>query len=394
MARVVLEHLTKRFPARAGGGVRAVEDLCLTVAEGELLVLVGPSGCGKTTTLRLIAGLEEATHGTISLDGRPMMEVPAKDREVAMVFQHHALYPHLSVFENLAFGLRVRHCPRPELEKRVAEVVKMLGLEECAARLPGDLSGGQRQRAALGRAIVRRPKLFLFDEPLSSLDGPLRAQLRTELARLHTRLAATAVYVTHDQGEAVMLGHRIGVMREGVLQQVARPLDLYHQPANRFVAGFFGSPPMNFFNGTLLGQGEALYFRGQGQNDAGSGGFSLRVEPSSRSEIMEYTGKPVVLGVRPEHIAPAPSRPASDQSVQAVIELVQPTGAEVCLSLAAGPHLFVARLPGADSDRFLGRGSFSFDMRQAHFFDPATDRRIGGESDGRTWPKDRFEGLP
>ena len=379
MARVVLEHLTKLFPGAAGGTVRALEDLCLAVEAGELLVLVGPSGCGKTTTLRLLAGLEEATQGTISLDGRLMTGVPAKDRDVAMVFQHHALYPHLSVFENIALGLRVRHCPRPELERRVAEAVKLLGLEDCVARLPRELSGGQRQRAALGRALVRRPRLFLFDEPLSSLDGPMRAQLRVELARLHARLAATAIYVTHDQAEAAMLGQRIGVLREGVLQQVAQPREIYQRPANRFVAGFFGSPPMNFFDGTLVARGEAVFF--QGGADAGGGdGLSLRLASASGSAAALPIGKPVVLGLRPEHISIASDAagPASGQNLAAAVVVAQHTGADLCLNLAAGPHSFIARVPGTSGDAPSGGAVFALDMRQAHFFDPVTERRIGG----------------
>jgi multiple sugar transport system ATP-binding protein len=227
--------------------------------------------------------------------------------------------------------------------------------------------------------MVRRPKLFLFDEPLSNLDGPMRTQLRAELARLLARLAGTAIYVTHDQGEAMMLGHRIGIMREGVLQQAAPPLELYGRPANRFVAGFFGSPPMNFLDGTLVAKGEAISFVGLGENGGGASGLSLRVEPEMVAAIVNYIGKRVVLGLRPEHISdrPLPSRLVPEQSVEAVVDLVQHTGSEVCLNLAAGPHSFVARLPAASGVTGKGAATYAFDMRQAHFFDPVTEKRIG-----------------
>jgi multiple sugar transport system ATP-binding protein len=246
MARVVIENLTKVFQGPAGEIIRAVDSVSLAVEDREFLVLVGPSGCGKTTTLRLIAGLEEATHGTISIAGQIVTNATPKDRDVAMVFQNHALFPHLSAYENMSFGLKLRKCPPAEIERRVMEAAEMLGLNGCLKRRPEELSGGQRQRVAIGRAIVRRPRLFLFDEPLSNLDAPLRAQMRDEIAALHAQLNATIIYVTHEQVEAMTLGDRVAVMQAGVIQQVGEPVELYRRPANPFVAGFIGAMPMNF----------------------------------------------------------------------------------------------------------------------------------------------------
>jgi multiple sugar transport system ATP-binding protein len=261
MAQVVLDRLTKVFQGRGGESVCAVDNLNLVVEDQELVVLVGPSGCGKTTTLRLIAGLEEPTAGTISINGQLVNDLPPKARDIAMVFQNHALYPHMSAYQNMAFGLKLRHYPRAEIEQRVKDTSQILDLTACLDRRPAALSGGQRQRVALGRAIVRQPKLFLLDEPLSNLDAQTRLQMRAEIARLHARLAATMIYVTHDQVEALTLGHRVAVMKAGVIQQAATPVDLYQHPANRFVAGFIGSPPMNFFNGTVLEERGALIFQ-------------------------------------------------------------------------------------------------------------------------------------
>jgi multiple sugar transport system ATP-binding protein len=246
VARVVIENLTKVFNGPAREDIRAVDSVSLAVEDQEFLALVGPSGCGKSTTLRLISGLEEPTHGTISIEGKIVNEVAPKDRDVAMVFQNHALFPHLSAYENMAFGLKLRKFPRAEIEKRVMEAAELLALKGCLRRQPQELSGGQRQRVAIGRAIVRRPRVFLFDEPLSNLDAPLRAQLRAEIARLHTQLRATMIYVTHDQVEAMTLGDRVAVMQAGVLQQVGRPEEIYRCPANPFVSAFIGALPMNF----------------------------------------------------------------------------------------------------------------------------------------------------
>src|SRR5271154_1544580 len=260
MAQVLLENLSKVFPEKGGPGVAAVKRINLQIEDREFMVLVGPSGCGKSTTLRMIAGLEEITSGTISIGGRLVNDVLPKDRDIAMVFQNYALYPHMTVYENMAFGLKLRKLPKAEIEARVNETAAMLGLESLLKRRPKALSGGQRQRVALGRAIVRKPKVFLFDEPLSNLDAKMRVSTRTEISKLHGRLGATMIYVTHDQVEAMTMGDRICVMKDGHVMQVAAPLEIYNHPANLFVAGFIGSPPMNFFKGTIARNGGRLTF--------------------------------------------------------------------------------------------------------------------------------------
>jgi multiple sugar transport system ATP-binding protein len=398
MARVVVENLTKVFP----GPVRAVQGVSLAVEENECLALVGPSGCGKTTLLRMIAGLEEPTSGTVAIDGQVVNHVAAKDRQVAMVFQHHALYPHLSVYENLAFGLKLRKCPRAEIQRRVNGAAEALGLTACLARRPRELSGGQHQRVALGRALVRRPKVFLLDEPLSNLDVPMRAQLRAEIARLQLRLGTTAIYVTHDQVEAMMLGRRIAVMKEGAIQQVAEPGVVYRHPANLFVAGFIGFPAMNFFKGAIVQGAGALLFEGQVTAGAATPGrLTLPLDNRMAGPMKEWAGRTVILGIRPEHIArstAAPDAPPA-QTVEALVEFIQPMGAEsyLNLSLTPNPNLnlnlnlslnpnpdpagmaqsFVARVPATDPVRALQRVSLVFDMARAHFFDAATERAIG-----------------
>jgi multiple sugar transport system ATP-binding protein len=375
VAQVVLDHLSKVFQGPGGESIRAVDDACLVVEDKELLVLVGPSGCGKTTTLRLIAGLEEPTAGTISLNGQAVNDLPPKDRDVAMVFQHYALYPHMSVYDNMAFGLELRHHPRMEIEERVRNAAQILDLAGCLDRKPAALSGGQRQRVALGRAIVRRPGVFLLDEPLSNLDTQTRLQMRNEIARLQARLGSTMVYVTHDQVEALTLGHRVATMKDGIIQQVAAPMDLYQHPANLFVAGFIGSPPMNFFEGTVLANGDALVFQeGTGSDAEAPNAIAVRLDNASAPLLRSYIGKQVVLGIRPEHItcgAPPPGRTA-----EAVVELVQPLGSETYLHLAGQVHPFVARVHAADRLSVNQKVSVALDMRQAHFFDSASGAAI------------------
>jgi multiple sugar transport system ATP-binding protein len=379
MAQVGLEHLTKVFKSQAGESIRAVDDACLVVEDKELLALVGPSGCGKTTTLRLIAGLEEPTAGAIAISGQAVNGLPPKDRDVAMVFQHYALYPHLSVYDNMAFGLKLRHLPRAEIAQRVKDTAQILDLAACLNRKPSALSGGQRQRVALGRALVRQPGVFLLDEPLSNLDAQTRLQMRAEISWLHARLGSTMVYVTHDQVEAMTLGHRVAVMCDGRLQQVAAPIDLYQRPANLFVAGFIGSPPMNFFEGTLLGKGNAIIFQESTSNDAATANpFTVRLDDNSAPFLRDYLGTRVVFGIRPEHITcrPALAETPSERAVETVVEMVQPLGSETYLHLAGHAHSVVARVGAADRFSIGQRVSLTFEVRQVHFFEPASAKAI------------------
>jgi multiple sugar transport system ATP-binding protein len=379
MAQVVLEHLTKVFQGQGGEQIRAVDDSCLVVEDKELLVLVGPSGCGKTTTLRLIAGLEAPTTGTISINGQVVNDLPPKDRDIAMVFQNHALYPHMSAYENMAFGLTLRHHPKAEINKRVRDAAQILDLTACLDRKPSALSGGQRQRVALGRAIVRQPKLFLLDEPLSNLDTQTRLLMRAEIARLHSRLAATMIYVTHDQVEALTLGHRIAVLKAGVIQQVADPMTVYRQPANLFVAGFIGSPPMNFFHGTLLAKGDTLCFQEQASKRPGlPNPLTVQLADASSPPLRPYVGQSVVFGIRPENVAcglPAPACPPGC-AMEAVVEVIQPMGSEAYLYLAGHAQSIVARVRATEHFNVNQQVSLALDMSHAHFFDPVSGTAI------------------
>ena len=379
MAQVGLEHLTRVFKGPGGESIRAVDDACLVVGDKELLALVGPSGCGKTTTLRLIAGLEEPTAGAISINGQAVNGLSPKDRDVALVFQHYALYPHMSVYDNMAFGLKLRHLPRAEIARRVKDTAQILDLADCLDRKPAALSGGQRQRVALGRALVRRPGVFLLDEPLSNLDAQTRLQMRAEIARLHARFGSTMVYVTHDQVEAMTLGHRVAVMMDGRLQQVAAPIDLYQHPANLFVAGFIGSPPMNFFEGTLLGKGDALVFQERTSSAAAAPNpLKVGLDNASAPLLRAYVGKRVIFGIRPEHITCGPRLPdiPPESAVETAVEVVQPLGSETYLHLAGHVHAFVARVRPADQFSASQKVSLTFDARQAHFFDPVSGAAI------------------
>ena len=376
MARVVIENLSKTFKGHKREDVHAVAGLNLTVEDKELLVLVGPSGCGKTTTLRLIAGLEDSTDGSISIDGRVVNQVAPKDRDIAMVFQHHALYPHLTARENLAFGLKLRKHPAAEIERRVGEAAELLDLADCLDRRPAELSGGQSQRVALGRALVRRPKVFLLDEPLSNLDAPMRAQMRRNIAALHSRLGATMIYVTHDQAEALALGSRIAVLRDGALQQAGPPMDVYRRPASRFVAGFLGSPSMNFIPGKLARNGGGLVFE-TAPGDAGRT-FHLQVPDEMASGLAEQTSREVVLGIRPENITRAPDvENARDGAlIEATANVIEPLGAETHIHSTLGRHPLVARVFGGPPAQPGGKISLALDMREAHFFDPKTGRTL------------------
>jgi len=372
VARVVLKHLTKLFPGANGQAIRAVDDLSLSVEDKELLVLVGPSGCGKTTTLRLLAGLEEPSAGEVRLDDQPVNRLPPKQRDVAMVFQSPALYPQLSVYENIAFGLKIRKAPKEEIARRVQEAAEMLGLRDYLTRLPMELSGGQRQRVAVGRALVRRPKLFLFDEPLSNLDTQTRLRMRAELARLHSELGWTSIYVTHDQDEAMNLGGRIAVLNQGALQQVAEPLRIYREPANTFVAGFFGSPPMNFFEGTIVREGLKLAFE-----EASGTGEPLRfiLNSTSGNQASDHLEKKVLLGLRPENISDAPVQPGEPSlSISAMLERFEFRGSETYAYLVHEKLKFVARLQTLPS---AGKSlQVYFNMSQAHLFDSKTGLRL------------------
>jgi multiple sugar transport system ATP-binding protein len=384
VARIVIEHLSKFFTGPSGQNIRAVDDLCLTVEEGELLTVVGPSGCGKTTTLRLLSGLEEPSAGTIKMDGQLMNGVEPKVRDVAMVFQNPALYPHMTARENISFGLRLRKCPRVELDRRVQESAELLNLTDCLDRRPAELSGGQCQRVALGRAIVRRPKVFLFDEPLSNLDPRLRSQLRADILRLLKKLSATAVYVTHDQAEATMLGDRIAVMNSGRIQQVATPRELHCHPANVFVAGFMGAPGVNFFEGTLVPKGELLRF--EEQTKAAESTFRPLIAMCPQqwmSALRSYAGKSICLGIRPENIRLLPgleSNVAPEGEIDGLVEFLEPTGGETYLHLSRSGCQLVAR--GTDSAPVLtGRTvRLQVDLQRAHCFDAATGNAIPCES--------------
>jgi len=371
MARIVLDNLSRIFKGPAGEAVRAVHNLSVTIEDGEFLVLVGPSGCGKSTTLRMIAGLEEVSQGTISIDGKIVNGVEPKDRDVAMVFQNYALYPHMTVYENMAFGLKLRKYPKVEIERRVRDAAEILDLMPLLERLPKALSGGQRQRVAVGRAIVRQPKAFLFDEPLSNLDARLRVQMRMEIARLHQRLGATMIYVTHDQVEAMTLGDRIAVMREGVIQQVADPIQTYHHPANLFVAGFIGTPPMNFFRGTLTSDQEGALFSIEDQKNSG---FTLRIPPEPAARLSAYLGKTAILGLRPEDLARGSD--ADGAVFEAQVELVEPLGSETLFHLRASGRSFTARWGTSERIPVGEYLRVVFDWSKARWFDPVSEKAV------------------
>jgi multiple sugar transport system ATP-binding protein len=369
MAAVRLVSVTKDF-----GSVRAVDDVTLEIIDGEFMVLVGPSGCGKTTALRMVAGLEEATGGELWIGDRLVNDVSPKDRDIAMVFQNYALYPHMSVFDNMAFGLKLRRVPREEIRRRVGEAAQMLGLPETLlTRKPKELSGGQRQRVALGRAIVREPAVFLMDEPLSNLDAKLRIETRAELIKLHRRLGITTIYVTHDQVEAMTMGDRIAVMRDGRIQQVDAPLGLYTHPVNRFVAGFIGSPPMNFADATLAEKAGGLYV-------SMNGAAALRIPEDKAHAARPYVGRTVEFGVRPSDIydtAISPVvEPAEHNTVQALVEVIEPMGADSVLYLKLGDIQLVASVDSGTRAREQEPLDFAFDMDKAHLFDKETELTV------------------
>ena len=386
MAKVVLENLYKTYSGEKGREVIAVEDVCLTVEDREFMVFVGPSGCGKSTTLRMIAGLEEITRGGVLIDGKRVNDVPPKDRDIAMVFQNYALYPHMTVYKNMAFGLQLRGYPKKEIDERVQEAAQILGLsKEMLERRPKALSGGQRQRVALGRAIVRKPKVFLFDEPLSNLDAKMRVQMRTEISKLSQRLATTMIYVTHDQVEAMTMGDRICLMKDGRIQQVAEPLQIYNEPANMYVAAFIGSPPMNFFAGTLAGKNGKLLF-----TEKGEGGFTLEVDARHAPKLEVRLNQPVYLGLRPEDIIDRKVASAAPPGhiFPATVDLVEAMGAETLLYLKTAAHSCIARFSGQTTEQPAAKVELVAHMDRAHYFeaaDPATFRKDTGAPDVEKW---------
>jgi len=364
MANVTIRNLNKKYD----GGFHAVKDVNLEIRDKEFVVLVGPSGCGKTTTLRMVAGLEEITSGEIQVGSRVINDLPPMDRDIAMVFQNYALYPHKSVYQNMAFGLQMRKYPKDEIEKRVREAAEVLGIESLLERKPRQLSGGQRQRVAVGRAIVRHPQVFLFDEPLSNLDAMLRVQMRVELKRLHERLETTAIYVTHDQVEAMTLGDRVVVMKDGWVQQVGEPLELYGRPANRFVAGFIGSPAMNFVSVAVGDSGGALW--------ADAEGLRLKVPPQFVERLRAHVGRRVTLGVRPEALHPAGASDHADYSFDTAVDVVEPLGNEILLNFRAGGAPMVARVDPAMRVKAHQNIRVALDPQRVHFFDETNGAAI------------------
>jgi multiple sugar transport system ATP-binding protein len=373
MATVNLKDLVKIYPpSEKNAAFTAVKGINLEIHDGEFMVLVGPSGCGKSTTLRMIAGLEEISSGTISIDGRVVNDVLPKDRDIAMVFQNYALYPHMSVYENMAFGLKLRDLPKIEIDGRVREAAAMLGLEALLDRKPKALSGGQRQRVAVGRAIVRKPKVFLFDEPLSNLDAKMRVSMRTEIARLHDRLGATMIYVTHDQVEAMTMGDRICVMKDGEIKQVAEPLSLYNQPANLYTAAFIGSPPMNIVLGRLEGSNGQLEFVEIGTRHAP---LRLKLAPHHAQAARLYWGRSITLGIRPEHLAVLPPGP-NGEDILARVDLVELMGADTHLHAKTDAHSIVARVPPSSHYKPGTAIALRFDPEKMHLFDSTTGQSL------------------
>ena len=363
MAQVVLKDINKFYDA-----VHAVIDVNLQIHDKEFVVFVGPSGCGKTTTLRMIAGLEAISSGDISIDGTVVNNLAPMDRDIAMVFQNYALYPHMSVFDNMAFGLKMRKFAKPEIRKRVKEAADILGIGEYLARKPRQLSGGQRQRVALGRAIVRHPRVFLFDEPLSNLDAKLRVQMRVELKKLHQRLGTTAVYVTHDQVEAMTLGDRVVVMRDGLVQQVGEPLDLYNTPANRFVAGFIGSPAMNFASVTMTD--------GNGRLTAKNPGFELEVPAAHAERLRGHVGRQMTIGIRPEDLHIANDADPAGLTLASKVEVVEQLGSEILLDVRVGDDTMVASVEPTIRAKVQDQLRLAVNPARLHFFDAKTEAAV------------------
>ncbi|MBE7047165.1 MAG: sn-glycerol-3-phosphate ABC transporter ATP-binding protein UgpC [Ruminococcaceae bacterium] len=368
MASLTLEHIYKKY----NGGVVAVSDFCLEIADKEFIVLVGPSGCGKSTTLRMIAGLEEISEGVLKIGDTIVNDVAPKDRDIAMVFQNYALYPHMTVYENMGFALKLRKTPKEEIDKRVREAAKILDIEHLLDRKPKALSGGQRQRVALGRAIVREPKVFLMDEPLSNLDAKLRVQMRTEIGKLHKKLQTTFIYVTHDQTEAMTMGTRIIVMKDGFMQQVDSPINLYNYPCNMFVAGFIGSPQMNFIEATAVKKNDAVYLE--------FGGEAIKLEETKAKALIDgdYIGKEVIMGIRPEDMYDDENflSMSPESVVSAHVDLTEVMGAETYLYLTIAGTNFTARVNPRTTAKYGDDIKIAIDAHKIHVFDKETELTI------------------
>ena len=376
MAGLSLRHIYKKYP----GGVTAVSDFCLEVEDKEFIIFVGPSGCGKSTTLRMIAGLEEITEGELYIGDRLVNDIAPKDRDIAMVFQNYALYPHMSVYENMAFGLKLRKVPKTEIKRRVEEAARILDISHLLERKPKALSGGQKQRVALGRAIVRNPQVFLLDEPLSNLDAKLRASMRTELTKLHKSVGTTFVYVTHDQVEAMTMATRIVVMKDGLIQQVDTPQNLYDLPVNKFVAGFIGTPQMNFIDAELTKEGDDLYLK------VGNASLKLPKEKANNPALKEYIGQTVIMGIRPESISDDAEVVAQSEGgvMDCTVEVTELMGAEIYLYLSfegiehaieEGKNV-IARVSARSLSRSGDYIKVAFDMSRVHIFDKYTEKCI------------------
>ncbi len=369
MASLSLKHIYKKYP----GGVTAVSDFCLDIKDKEFIIFVGPSGCGKSTTLRMIAGLEEITEGELFIGDKLVNDVAPKDRDIAMVFQNYALYPHMSVFDNMAFGLKLRKTPKEDIKRRVEEAARILDITHLLDRKPKALSGGQKQRVALGRAIVRNPKVFLLDEPLSNLDAKLRAAMRTELTKIHKRLGTTFIYVTHDQVEAMTMATRIVVMKDGLIQQVDSPQALYDTPCNIFVAGFIGTPQMNFINCKLEKRADDVYLV------FGENAIKLPAEKANNEALKEYIGKEVVAGIRPECIHDEPMYLSSlaDSVIETDVDVTELMGNEIFLYLTCGEEVsMVARVSARSTTRAGDKIQVALDVSRIHIFDKDTERCI------------------
>jgi len=365
VASVELKNVTKIY----GNQVKAIDNASLVIDDKEFVVLVGPSGCGKSTILRMIAGLEEVTVGKIYIASQPVNHVPPKNRDIAMVFQNYALYPHMTVYDNMAFGLKLRKVSKIEIKKRVQEAADILHIQDLLDRKPKELSGGQRQRVAVGRAIVRKPKVFLFDEPLSNLDAKLRVQMRIEINRLYNQLETTMIYVTHDQVEAMTMGSKIVILNNGIIQQTDSPLNLYNDPINRFVAGFIGSPSMNFFHGKII-LDKTVKFK--------SKLFEFTLPDKLGSNLKTYSRNDVIFGIRPENIRVKSMLRTGlfSESQKIIVDVIEPVGNEIFLYFSDGSHSYCMRMPPVKLFDIGERIEIAFDLDKIYFFDPVTNERI------------------